>query len=77
MAAASSRFGAELAQDVRDVDAGRPDADHEGRRDLAVGVAAGDEGEDLRLARCEAEELEALLRVGRLCKWRWRRNDPA
>ena len=33
----------ELAQDVRDVDAGRLDADHERRGDLAVGVAAGDE----------------------------------
>ena len=57
---------AELAQDVRDVDAGRPDADHQGRRDLAVGVAAGDQGQDLRLARREAEDLlEALLPFGR------------
>ena len=61
---------AQLPQDVRNVDAGRPDTDHEGRRDLAVGVAAGDEGQDLRLARCEAEELKALLRVGRHSKRR-------
>ena len=33
--------------------------------DLAVGVAAGDEGQDLRLARRQAEDLlQALLRVG-------------
>jgi hypothetical protein len=57
---------AELAQDVRDMNAGRPDADHQGRRDLAVGVAAGDEGQDLRLARREAEDLpQALGPVGR------------
>jgi hypothetical protein len=59
---------AELAQDVRDVDAGRPDADHQGRCDLAVGVAAREEGQDLRLARREAEDLlKALLPVGRPC----------
>jgi hypothetical protein len=40
---------AELAQDVRDMHAGRPGADDECRRDLAVGVAAGEEGQDLRL----------------------------
>jgi hypothetical protein len=57
---------AELAQDVRDVDAGRPDADDELRGDLAVGVAAGEEGQDLRLARGEAEGLlQAPLPVGR------------
>ena len=57
---------AELAQDVRDVDAGGPDADDECLRDLAVGVAAGDESEDLRLARGEAEDvLQARLSVGR------------
>src|SRR6266496_2737861 len=37
----------ELAQDVRDVDAGRLDADDERRGDLAVGVAAGDQGAEL------------------------------
>ena len=58
---------AELAQDVRDVDAGRLDADDERRGDLAVGVAAGDERQDLRLARCQPEELlEVLLSVVRL-----------
>jgi hypothetical protein len=36
--------GVELAQDVRDVDAGSADADDERRGDLAVGEAAGDEG---------------------------------
>ena len=53
---------AELAQDVRDVDAGRLDADDERRGDLAVRVAAGDEGQDLRLAWRQAEDLlQALL----------------
>jgi len=47
----------ELAQDVRDVDAGRLDADDERRRDLAVRAATCDEGQDLRLARCQAESL--------------------
>ena len=57
---------AELAQDVRDMHAGRPDADDECRRDLAVGVAAGEEGQDLRLPRREVEDLlQALLPVGR------------
>ena len=56
----------ELAEDVRDVDAGGLDADHELARDLAVGVAAGDERQDLGLARRQAEGVgEALLRVGR------------
>src|SRR5437773_6018264 len=40
---------AELAQDMRDVDAGRLDADNEGRGDLAVRAAASDEAQDLRL----------------------------
>jgi hypothetical protein len=57
---------AELVQDVRDVDAGRPDADHEYRRDLAVGVATGEEIQDLRLPRGQAKDfLEALFSVGR------------
>jgi hypothetical protein len=57
---------AELAQDVRDMHAGRPDADDECRRDLAVGVAAHEEGQDLRLPRRQAEDLlQALLPVGR------------
>ena len=58
---------AELAQDVRDVHAGRPEADHQGRRDLAVGVAAGEEGQDLRLARGQAEDRpRCLLSFARL-----------
>ena len=56
---------AELAQDVRDVDARRLDADDERRGDLAVGVAAGDEGQDLRLARRQAEDLLQALRLVR------------
>jgi hypothetical protein len=58
--------GPELAQDVRDVDAGGLDADHEGRGDLAVGIAMGDESQDFGLARRQAEDLlEALLLFGR------------
>ena len=51
----------ELAKDVRDVDARRLDADDERLGDLAIGVAAGDEREDLRLARCEPEDLLEVL----------------
>jgi pimeloyl-ACP methyl ester carboxylesterase len=39
------------------MDAGRLGADDERRRDLAVGVATGDEGQDLHLARGQAEDL--------------------
>jgi GNAT superfamily N-acetyltransferase len=46
---------------VRDVHAGRPDADDEGRGDLGVGVATGDEGQNLRLPRRQAEELPQAL----------------
>src|SRR5690348_6082853 len=46
----------EFAQDVRDVDADGLDADDERRGDLAVGVAAGEEVQDLRLARGQAED---------------------
>src|SRR5262245_57529957 len=57
----------EFAQDVRNVDAGCLDADDEVRRDLAVRVATGDEGQDLRLARCQAESLlQASPSVGLL-----------
>ena len=56
--------GAELAQDARDMETGCPDADDQALRDLAVGVAAGDEGEDLGLARGEAERLQAVPAVG-------------
>ena len=45
------------------MDAGRLDADDERRRDLAVRVAAGDEGQHLRLARCQAESLRQALPV--------------
>lgn len=41
----------ELLEDVRDVDAGGLDADHECAGDLAVRIAAGDERQDLGLAR--------------------------
>ena len=55
------RFGSvrrvELPQNVRDVDAGRLDTDDERRRDLVVRVATCDEGQNLRLARCQAESL--------------------
>ena len=57
---------AELVQDVRDVDACRLGADDERRGDLAVGVAAGDEIQNLGLACGETEDLfQALLSVGR------------
>jgi hypothetical protein len=39
------------------VDAGRLDADHQGGGDLAVGVAAGDQAQDLGLARGQAQQL--------------------
>jgi hypothetical protein len=64
--------GVELAQDVRDVDARSADADNEFRGDLAVGEAAGDEGENLGFPRRQAEKLFQVLRsvgcpyVGRL-----------
>jgi hypothetical protein len=45
----------ELLQDVRDMDAGGFDADDEFGGDLPVGVAADEEGEDLGLARRQAE----------------------
>ena len=66
----------ELAQDVRDVDAGGLDADHELGGDLAVGVAAGDERQHLRLAR---RQPEALLRgpASRGVVRRRRRRDRA
>ena len=55
----------EFAQDVRDVDADGLDADDERRGDLAVGVAAGEEVQDLRLARGQAEDfLWAVLLFG-------------
>src|SRR5690242_3957128 len=55
----------ELAQDVRDVDAGGLDADDERRGDLAVRVATGDQVQDLRLARGQAEDLpRAALCLG-------------
>jgi hypothetical protein len=54
----------ELAQDVRDVHARGLDADRELGGDLAVGEAACDEGQHLRLVRCRSEELfQGLLRV--------------
>src|SRR6478735_1901388 len=46
----------EFAQDVRDMDADGLDADDERRGDLAVGVAAREEVQDLRLARGQAED---------------------
>jgi hypothetical protein len=56
----------ELAQDVRDVDTGCFGADHEGRGDLAVDVAAGDQAEDLGLPGREAKDVfHTLLSVGR------------
>ncbi len=45
------------------MDARRLDADDERLRDLAIGVAAGDEREDLRLTRCEPEDLLEVLRA--------------
>jgi hypothetical protein len=45
----------EFAQDVRDVHAGGLDADDERGGDLAVGEAAGDERQHLRLARRQAD----------------------
>jgi hypothetical protein len=60
----------EFLEDVRDVDGGGFDADDELRRDLAVGVAAGEEGEDVDLARRQAERFgEARALVGE----RWAR----
>src|ERR1700750_3464386 len=57
--------GPEFAQDVRDVDADGLDADDERRGDLAVGVAAGEEVQDLRLARGQAEDFPwAVLLFG-------------
>ena len=62
-------LGVELSQDVRDVDAGGLDADHQRGGDLAVGVAAGDQAEDLGLARCQPEQLpEPGILVGRLAR---------
>jgi hypothetical protein len=55
----------ELAQDVRHVDAGGPDTDDELRGTLTVGVAAGEEGQDLRLAWGQTEGLlQALPSLG-------------
>jgi pimeloyl-ACP methyl ester carboxylesterase len=55
---------AELPEDVGDVDARRLDADHECLRDLPILVAAGDQREDLCLARREPEGVgEAFLAV--------------
>jgi hypothetical protein len=42
-----SVLSVELGQDVGDVDAGGLDTDHQRGGDLAVGVAAGDQAEDL------------------------------
>ena len=39
------------------MDAGGLDADDERAGDLAVGVAAGDQGQDVRFARGQAEDL--------------------
>ena len=66
MAAASSLVrGVELAQDVRDVDAGGLDVITEFGGDLAVGEALGDERQHLGLTGREAEELfQALFRFG-------------
>src|SRR5436305_3886225 len=56
----------ELAQDVRDVDADGLDADDEYRGDLAVGVAAGEEVQHLRLTCRKAEDLLwAVLLLGK------------
>ena len=57
----------ELAQDVGDMDACGLDADDELVGDVGVGVAAGDEREDVDFARSEAEELRPARRrlVGR------------
>jgi hypothetical protein len=52
---------AELAQDVGHVNAGRLDADHERRGDLAVRVATGYESQHFGLARCQAEGLLEVL----------------
>src|SRR6266508_2238453 len=49
------RVDAELAKDVRDVDARGLAADEQRVRDLLVAPAAGDELEDLGLARGEPE----------------------
>ncbi len=55
----------EFAEDVRDVDAGRFDADHERGGDLAVGIAPRDEPQDLGLSRSQAEGVrQAWLSVG-------------
>jgi pimeloyl-ACP methyl ester carboxylesterase len=54
---------AELAEDVGDVDACRLDADDERGGDLAVGVAAGDEAQDLA-AIADELRLERTVLVG-------------
>ena len=57
----------ELAEDVRDVDAGGLDADDERRRDLPIRVAPGDERQDFRFARGQPEDLlEAVVSFVRL-----------
>ena len=66
MAAASSRFGAPSLR--RMCETWTPAVrtlEHQGGRDLAVGVATGDESQDLRLPRRQAEDLlKALYRSG-------------
>jgi hypothetical protein len=56
---------AQLLEDVRRVDAGGLDADDECARDLAIGVAAREQDEDVELARRQSELFrEARFFVG-------------